>query len=152
MDKTIEAAFFKAFKFGGFVDKCIDYVQRKYDWGFKYDSTHETPLSEQAGRLWYVELPKSIKAGFEAFDGSVIEGEESPLIDEIEKNLQGCTNDIERDNYIFSLIKPFARLSEIINPIAKIDRLKDSISEYEKDIEYWNKANQEFKSLLLTVL
>lgn len=141
MEKTVEAAFFKAFELGGFVDSCIDYVQRKYDWGFKYDSTHETHLSEQAGCFYYIELPKTIKAGFDAFDSRVIETPHSPLIDEIEQNLQGCPNDVERDKYIFSLITPFARLSRIINPIAEIDSLKARISEDEKAIEYWSKEN-----------
>ena len=142
MEKTIEAAFFKAFEFGGFVDSCIDYVQRKYDWGFKYSpDSKQRPLSKKWEQFYFVELPKTIKAGFEAFDSRVIETPHSPLIDEIERNLQGCPNDVERDKYIFSLITPFARLSGIINPIAEIDRLKARISDDEKAIEYWSKEN-----------
>lgn len=142
MEKTIEAAFFKAFEFGGFVDSCIDYVQRKYDWGFKYSpDSKQRPLSKKWEQFYFVELPKTIKAGFEAFDSRVIETPHSPMIDEIEQNLQGCPNDVERDKYIFSLITPFARLSGIINPIAEIDRLKARISDDEKAIEYWSKEN-----------
>ena len=142
MEKTIEAAFFKAFEFGGFVDSCIDYVQRKYDWGFKYSpNSKQRPLSKKWEQFYFVELPKTIKAGFEAFDSRVVETPHSPLIDEIEQNLQDCPNDVERDKYIFSLITPFARLSGIINPIAEIDRLKARISDDEKAIEYWSKEN-----------
>lgn len=142
MEKTIEAAFFKAFEFGGFVDSCIDYVQRKYDWGFKYSpDSKQRHLHKKWEQFYFVELPKTIKAGFDAFDSRVIETPHSPLIDEIEQNLQNCPNDIERDKYIFSLITPFERLSGIINPIAEIDRLKARISDDEKAIEFWSKEN-----------
>lgn len=98
-------------------------------------------MSERGKQFYFDELPKIIKTRFEAFDSRVIETLHSPLIDEIEQNLQGCQNAVERDSYIFSLITPFAKLSSIIHPIAEIDNLKKRISDIEKDIEYWNKEN-----------
>jgi len=142
MEKTIEAAFFKAFELGGIVDLSIDYVQRKYDWGYKHDrNSSRHPLNEAGEKFYNVELPNIIKAGFEAFDSSVVYSVTSPLIDEIENNLLECKTDVERDKYIYSLITPFARLSGIIHPTAEIERLTARISENEKAAEMWSKAN-----------
>lgn len=143
-ETAIERQFFKFYELGGLVDRCIDYVQRKYDWGFKYDSTQETKLSETAGKLYHVELPALIFPQYEAnkfwFDDMVAR-QTSPLIDEIESNLNECKTDVERDKYIFSLITPFARLGRIIHPTAEIESLKARISENEKTVEIWNEAN-----------
>ena len=116
MDKTIESKFFEAFKKGGVVDNCIDWIRYTYNLPSHKPraSTKErelTPEQEQAkekrDKHYREILPKEILEATEAFDSSVIVCMDSPLMDEIEANLNDCKTDTQRDRYLFSLLKPF---------------------------------------------
>lgn len=135
MDKTIENTFFKAFELGGVVDKCIEAIEYKYDLGYLPQDNDNIPPKLQ--HYFDIILPGQIRKETEAFDDAVIRYTDSPLMDEIENNLNGCQVDTQRERYLFSLLKPFNGLCSIYNPKAKINRLELGIEEYKRDKEFW---------------
>ncbi|MDD4822142.1 MAG: hypothetical protein PHI48_06250 [Bacteroidales bacterium] len=148
MDKTIERSFFKAYSFGGVLHMCFDWMMKKYDLGFYLNREDEKKAQNKPPEEWekfYDEiLPQRIKEAIEAFDRSVIESIDSPLMDEIAGNLDECQNDMQRERYVFSLLKPFKEYSDKFHPISEIKKLKGEvkgivgIKDTEQDLGYWN--------------
>lgn len=146
MNKTIEKKFFKAFELGGVVDMCFDWMRQKYDLGFKASKEDEEQPPQELPEEWRhyydEELPQIINELTDAFDGSVINYTDSPLMDEIANNLDSLTGR-NRDVYIFSLLKPFKKYSDTIHPTAVIKELNGEIDgvvgikDYERDLEMW---------------
>lgn len=118
MDKTIENKFFKAFAPNGVVSKCIEYLR----------AVHNLPETKDAKQdeawQYYIEqtYPKEIIIDRKNFDSGVIGvrnnfnilidfgnplTRESSLIDEIEKNLNGCQTREEKERYLISLLTNF---------------------------------------------
>lgn len=152
MDKTIETKFFEAFKWGGVVDKCIDWIRYTYNLPpmnprASTKEREETPEQIKAKEKWdkyYREtLPKEILEATEAFDDSVIMYMDSPLMDEIEANLNDCQTDAQRERYLFSLLKPFGEspsgcgIARVYEPTAELNQLKEAIRDCEKDRAFW---------------
>ena len=137
MDKSIETPFFKAFEFGEVVHKCIDYIRVKYDLGYMPRGNNKTELNEKWQNYYDVVLPKLILEATEAFDDGVLIYTESPLIDEIERNLNECQTDKQKERYIFSLLKPFSEISSIYCPTATVNRRKKDIQDCESDRKHW---------------
>jgi len=132
MDKTIEKEFFKAFELGGVVHMGFDWMQQKYDLGFKASKEDEEQppkeLPEEWRHYYDEELPQIINELTNAFDDSVINYTDSLLLDEIANNLD-CLTGRSRDVYIFSLLKPFKKYSDTIHPTAVIKKLNVEIDE-----------------------
>ncbi len=82
-------------------------------------------------------MPKLILEATEAFDDGVLIYTESPLIDEIERNLNECQTDKQKERYIFSLLKPFSEISSIYCPTATVNRRKKDIQGCESDRKHW---------------
>ena len=137
MDKSIETPFFKAFEFGEVVHNCIDYIRVKYDLGYMPRGNNKTELNEKWQNYYDVVLPKLILEATEAFDDGVLIYTESPLIDEIERNLNECQTDKQKERYIFSLLKPFSEISSIYCPTATVNRRKKNIQDCESDRKHW---------------
>lgn len=152
MDKTIETKFFEAFKWGGVVDKCIGWIMYTYNLPLmkpraSTKEREETPEQIKEKEKWdkyYREtLPKEILEATKAFDDSVIMYMDSPLMDEIEANLNDCQTDAQRERYLFSLLKPFGEgpsgcgYASVYEPIAELNRLKEAIRDCEKARTYW---------------
>lgn len=153
MDKTIEKKFFEAFKWGGVVDNCIEWMRYTYNLPPMKPTNNNQQENQLQGEgkavkekweLFYKEtLPKKILEETEAFDNSVIMYGDSPLMDEIEANLNECQTDEQRERYLFSLLKPFGDIptgcgiARIYTPTAEIKRLKECIEKHEKDKAYW---------------
>lgn len=148
MDETIEKKFFEAFKWGGVVNNCIEWVRYTYNLPAMKPIANENkqPQDEAekaANEAWdkfYKEtLPKKILEETEAFDDSVIMYDDSPLMDEIEANLNECQTDAQRERYLFSLLKPFGSLlngcgiARIYIPQAEINQIEAEIKEIKKD-------------------
>ena len=147
MEKTIERKFFEAFKWDGVVDKCINWMRYTYNLPNMKpndDNNEEKQLSEEASKAneewdkFYREvLPKEILEATDAFDDTVIKYMDSPLMDEIEANLNECSTDAQKERYLFSLLKPFGEppsgcgFANVYHPIAEINQLKDEIKEFE---------------------
>ena len=163
MDKTIEKKFFEAFKWGGVVDKCISWMRYTYNLPKMKPSNNgdndEKQQSEETGKedekwdKFYREvLPKEILEATEAFDDAVIKYMDSPLMDEIEANLNECSTDTQRERYLFSLLKPFGEngcdFANTYNPAAEITHLKDEIKELERTKDSWQtmQKNEPFKN------
>lgn len=140
MKRKIENEFFRAFEFGGTVYKCIDYFRQKYDLGYLPQEGEK--LDEKWQNYYDVELPKQILGETEVFNDTVIRHTESPLIDEIENNLNECQTDIQKERYLFSLLKPFSELSRVYHPIAEIERIKKAIQECESEKTHWESLPQ----------
>lgn len=146
MDKTIEKEFFKAFELGGVVHMCFDWMQQKYDLGFKHSKEDEQKPPKELPEKWrhyYDEiLPQHINELADAFDDRRIYSANSPLIDEIADNIDSLTGR-NRDVYIFSLLKPFKEFSDKIHPIAIIKELEgevdgiSGIKDYAEDLTIW---------------
>lgn len=152
MDKTIETKFFEAFKRGGVVDKCIGWIRYTYNLPpmkprALTKEREETPEQIKAKEKWdkyYREtLPKEILEATEAFDDSVIMNMDSPLMDEIEANLNDCQTDAQRERYLFSLLKPFGEspsgcgIARVYEPTAELNQLKEAIKDCERDKAFW---------------
>lgn len=152
MDKTLETKFFEAFKWGGVVDKCIDWIRYTYNLPpvnprASTKDREETPEQIKAKDKWdkyYREtLPKEILEATEAFDDSVIMYMDSPLMDEIEANLNDCQTDAQRERYLFSLLKPFGEspsgcgIARVYEPTAELNQLKEAIKDCERDKAFW---------------
>lgn len=152
MNKTIESKFFEAFKWGGVVNKCIDWMRYNYNLPPTKPSTPtkergETPEQKEGKERWdkyYMEtLPKEILEATKAFDDSVIMYNDSPLMNEIEENLNDCQTDAQRERYLFSLLKPFGEepngcgIARVYEPTAELNRLKEAIRDCEKDKAFW---------------
>ncbi len=152
MDKTIETKFFEAFKWGGVVDKCIDWMRYTYNLPpmkprASTKEREETQEQREAKEKWdkyYREtLPKEILEATEAFDDSVIKYMDSPLMDEIGANLNDCQTDAQRERYLFSLLKPFGEspsgcgIARVYEPTAELNQLKAAIKDCEKDKAFW---------------
>lgn len=137
MDKSIETPFFKAFEFGEVVHNCIDYIREKYDLGYMPRGNNKTELNEKWQNHYDVVLPKLILEATEAFDDGVLIYTESPLFDEIERNLNECQTDKQKERYIFSLLKPFSEISSIYCPTATVNRRKKDIQDCESDRKHW---------------
>lgn len=141
MDKTIENKFFEAFKRGGVVGKGIYWMRGIYNLPeyFRPDTLENDKTPEDEGR--YKRLQAEILEAVEAFDDSVIMGDSSPLMNEIEANLSECTTDVQRNRYVYSLLMPFGStatgcgIADICNPIGEIERCKKSIERLEKEID-----------------
>ncbi|MDD3787071.1 MAG: hypothetical protein PHO94_00050 [Petrimonas sp.] len=136
MDKTIEIPFFKAFEFGGVVHNCIDYFRHKYDLGY-YPQEKDKIIDEKWQNFYDKVLPERILKATEEFDDSVIIYADSPLIEEIEKNLCECQSEQEKERYLFSLLKPFNEISKIYCPTAEINRLNKEIQNCENEKKEW---------------
>lgn len=152
MDKTLETKFFEAFKWGGVVDKCIDWIRYTYNLPpvnprASTKDREETPEQIKVKDKWdkyYREtLPKEILEATEAFDDSVIMYMDSPLMDEIEANLNDCQTDAQRERYLFSLLKPFGEspsgcgIARVYEPTAELNQLKEAIKDCERDKAFW---------------
>lgn len=149
MDKTIETKFFEAFKWGGVVNKCIDWIRYTYNLPpvnprASTKDREETPGQIKAKDKYYREtLPKEILEATEAFDDSVIMYMDSPLMDEIEANLNDCQTDAQKERYLFSLLKPFGEspsgcgIARVYEPTAELNQLKEAIKDCERDKAFW---------------
>lgn len=151
MDKTIETKFFEAFKCGGVVYKCIDWMRYTYNLPpiKPRASTSEregTPEQRKAKEKWdnyYRTLPKEILEATEAFDEAFDDSVMSQLMDEIEANLNDCQTDVQIERYLFSLLKPFGEspsgcgIARVYEPTAELKQLEDEIKHCEgkKDSE-----------------
>ncbi len=150
MDRTIENKFFEAFKWGGVVDKCIKWVRLTYNLPSmkprastkKREETLEQRKTREKFERYYREtLPKEILEATAAFDDTIIKYMESPLMDEIEENLNSCTTETQKERYLFSLLKPFGEngcgIARVYNPTAEVNRLKERIRGLEKNKAFW---------------
>lgn len=156
MNKAIESKFFEAFKWGGVVDKCISWMRYTYNLPkMKPSDNDEKQQSEETGKedeKWdnfYREvLPKEILEATEAFDDTVIKYMDSPLMDEIEANLNECQTDAQKERYLFSLLKPFGEppsgcgFANVYHPIAEINHIKDEIKELERTKANWQAVGE----------
>ena len=151
MDKTIETKFFEAFKWCGVVDKCIEYIRYTYNLPpvRPTDPTKQIEESPKWDKYYRENLPKEILEATEAFDDSVIKYMDSPLVDEIEANLNDCQTDAQRKRYLFSLLKPFGDspsgcgIARVYNPTAELTRLKEAIKDCEKDKAFLQNVNED---------
>lgn len=153
MDKTIENKFFEAFKWGGVVDKCIDWMRYTYNLppvqssASNHDKQPKNKAAkganEKRDRYYKEQLPKEILEATEAFDDSVIEYMDSPLMDEIEANLNECQTDAQKERYLYSLLKPFGEIpsgcgiARIYTPTAEINQLNEAIKKCERNKALW---------------
>ncbi|MFR9627455.1 MAG: hypothetical protein SNJ31_06890 [Rikenellaceae bacterium] len=136
MEENIEKKFLSAFKIGGVVCNCIDWMREQYD--LRYMPQKDRELHPKWRHHYDVVLPKSIFEDTEAFDDSVIiYYNSSTLINEIKLNLDECTTDAEKERYIFSLLIPFKEYSDAFHSTALIKNLEKAISKAEHDKLLW---------------
>ena len=94
-------------------------------------------------------LPKDILEKTEAFNDKVIMNMDSPLMDEIEANLNECKTEVERERYLLSLLKPFGDIpsgcgiARIYHPKVEIKRLESEIVDFERNKAFWQKKEED---------
>ena len=103
MDKTIEKKFFNAFKINGVVSKCIEYLRAVHD----LPETKDTKRDESWEFYIKQVYPEEILKYTNAFNFKVLELNDSPLMNEIKANFNSCLYEVERREYLFSLLAPF---------------------------------------------
>lgn len=111
METALEKSFFDAFEFGGVAFLCIH------------------GITESWGTIAKQQEKQRIISQTDAFDFSIINrGRKAPIIQEIENNLRTLAGRA-RENYLYSLLIPFAGWVRVVNGEA---------GEYETD---WSKKN-----------
>jgi len=100
------------------------------------------------GKIYTETLPNKIKTDTEAFDNTVIEYSDSPLIDEISDNLNECKTMQEKERYLHTLIVPFKELSDLLHPeFATKQRIDNELSIYDEFEEHKRRLIDEYKRL-----
>lgn len=156
MNKTIEKEFFEAFKWGGVVNNCIEWMRYIYNLppikpnnSKACEGIQDKEVKDKFDNFYKEILPKDILKKTEAFNDKVIMNMDSPLMDEIEANLNECKTEVEREIYLFSLLKPFGDIpsgcgiARIYHPKAEIKRLKSEIVELERDKAFWQEREED---------
>lgn len=157
MQRTLETKFFDAYKFGGVVDRCIDWIRREYSLpavcpvdfkGSDKQGNAKEGCKEFADKpklqRWHDAEAKAIVEAASVFDAPTFEGWQS-LFDEIESNLNECKTGTQKDRYLYSLLQPFAAggYSTVFCPVAEIMHLQggvkpiEGIADNKKDLKLW---------------
>ena len=156
MNKTIEKEFFEAFKWGGVVNNCIEWMRYIYNLppikpgdSKGCESLQNKEAKDKFDNFYKEILPKDILEKTEAFNDKVIMNMDSPLMDEIEANLNECKTEVERERYLLSLLKPFGDIpsgcgiARIYHPKVEIKRLESEIVDFERDKACWQKREED---------
>lgn len=156
MNKTIEKEFFEAFKWGGVVNNCIEWMRYIYNLppikpgdSKGCESLQNKEAKDKFDNFYKEILPKDILEKTEAFNDKVIMNMDSPLMDEIEANLNECKTKVERERYLLSLLKPFGDIpsgcgiARIYHPKVEIKRLESEIVDFERDKAFWQKREED---------
>lgn len=134
--KELKKPFLSAFELGGVVHNCIDYIEQKYDLGCL---PNKESLQGEWADHYNITLPYVIRNETMLFDDCGIDYPDCPLIDEIRKDLSEINDTNMRQRYLYSLITPFQRFSNIYHPTAVLERYDKDIKEDEKVKEDWSK-------------
>lgn len=156
MNKTIEKEFFEAFKWGGVVNNCIEWMRYIYNLppikpgdSKGCESLQNKEAKDKVDNFYKEILPKDILEKTEAFNDKVIMNMDSPLMDEIEANLNECKTEVERERYLLSLLKPFGDIpsgcgiARIYHPKVEIKRLESDIVDFERNKAFWQKKEED---------
>lgn len=146
MSTTKTQEFLSAFRFGGLVNVCIDWIRYNYDLPCvqREDGKTEKEICEgtkQEER--YNKLPQLIVQDFKAWNyGDIVYFADSALIEEIEANLEERRADSMRlERYLLSLLTPFAEapkgcgLAKVLCPFAEVQRLQEQVERYKDNTE-----------------
>lgn len=146
MSTTKTQEFLSAFRFGGLVNVCIDWIRYNYDLPCvqREDGKTEKEICEgtkQEER--YNKLPQLIVQDFKAWNyGDIVYFADSALIEEIEANLEERRADSMRlERYLLSLLTPFAEptkgcgLAKVLCPLAEVQRLQEQVERYKDNTE-----------------
>ncbi len=148
MDRRLENIFFEAFEPLGLFDDCVSWMAWQHDLGYKWskDAKPERKLDAEKQSL----LMKQIAMRFEAYDEKMSESKvilpticitpKSGLMVEIASNIDECSDEKQKERYIYSLLKPFKRYSDIFHPIAVIEAHVKEIERCKAEIQMWEQA------------
>lgn len=147
MNKTIEKPFLALF--GGLTSPaahCLEWMDETYDLGVYPAKQPREPLPPKWRDYFDNVLPQTIKTRVEAFDETVVMcGNPSPLMEEIENNLNEQPTQEAKERYLFSLLIPFKELADKYTPVALIAQEERQIQETEKDLAYWKQQPQDME-------
>lgn len=146
MSTTKTQEFLSAFKFGGLVNVCIDWIRYNYDLPCvqREDGKTEKEIYEGTKQeACYNKLPQLIVQDFKAWNyGDIVYFADSALIEEIEANLEERRADSMRlERYLLSLLTPFAEptkgcgLAKVLCPFAEVQRLQEQVERYKDNTE-----------------
>lgn len=125
MDYTIEREFFKAFEPNGVVSNCIDYILFKNGFAEYSLWSNESLVADLSNRILQAR---------ENFDETIIVDNNS-LMDEIEVNINECSDSLQLDKYIYTILIPFKELSNVYYPEALINHKEIDIKWQSTQIE-----------------
>lgn len=146
MSTTKTQEFLSAFRFGGLVNVCIDWIRYNYDLPCvqREDGKTEKEICEGTKQEeCYNKLPQLIVQDFKAWNyGDIVYFADSALIEEIEANLEERRADSMRlERYLLSLLTPFAEptkgcgLAKVLCPLAEVQRLQEQVERYKDNTE-----------------
>lgn len=130
MDKTIENKLFDEFR-NGAASMCLEYFKEKEDWK---DAPNEYLAYNDTDKVL-----SQIKERTEVFDDiawPMGRGDSFPLAEELISNLDSCSTDKQRENYIIDILVVFKDWAAIFSPIAEINEMKKAIELSQNDDEY----------------
>lgn len=145
MKKTIENQFLALF--GGPASPaahCLEWMGETYDLGVYPAKRQKKPLPPKRRDYFDNVLPQTIKAQVKAFDETLVTGvNSSPLMEEIENNLNEQPTQEAKERYVFSLLTPFKELADKYNPVSLIAQEERQIQEIENDLAFWKQQPQD---------
>ena len=128
MNKDIENKFFEAFKQGGFVDDCIAWMRKSYNLPHLKPRRIEKATTEVVDDFIQGDSIFYIHEEVMEFDDGGVYGIDSPLMNEIEANLNECSTVVEKERYVFSMLKYFGDygcgFSTVFYPMGEVKRLE----------------------------
>lgn len=134
MDKTLEETFFKAFRKGGAAMIGIEYLEYKY----RLATFEDEDECDGKDRIYCTEiLPNAIKELTKAFDDSMFSwrgGKRPAIMEEIENNLDECTDENMRERYMFDLLTPFAEWSSFFSMRGIRMKIQEDIEEHRREM------------------
>lgn len=149
MEKTIEKPFLDGYS--RLVSHCIDWVDTTYNLGLFVEGTPKEALSPEWQERYEKVLPQMILDQMAALNCTVVTCDTiSPIIEEIDDNLNSTPTVEAKERYIFSLLRPFGELMGKLHPVAEIERLKQRAADSQTEIErveyvsrqYWEIATK----------
>lgn len=143
MDKSIERPFLALFEgLESPTGKCLSWMEQTYDLGvYPQQGKTLTPKQEE---YYKNTLPQAVKARVEGFDEALLMGGRlSPLMEEIEGNLDELPAQEEEERYVINkLLMPFKALADRYNPVAQILQREQAIKEDEGNVAKYEQGAQ----------
>lgn len=165
METALESKFLNAFKFGGVVDGCIDWIKAEYNLpsitfdGINFEAVKPVEAvdgeTKKQQAKWQnihdIKEPQQIEEKTKGF-ADWFKDRWQALFAEIQENLEGCKTDAEKDRYLESLLTPFIETQGAFSAKADIEQAKAETTLLKRDLPILNDADRKQSQILIAHL